>query len=406
MNHNVRTRRRGRNLCRARARRWAGALHRALIFCLALGALGATVSAQNGDASLKLSGSLLNETGYIGFRSDIPDGSTRDWYSQTSVTARLSQGGDKARYSAELWTCFDAATGGWDLSLDEAWGEWSPAAFWSLRLGRFPLRYGPCVAFNPANSLVAKSPFDSRANKVGLDGLALEMQPLLASKGGRDLPYSLLVDAALLLPSDIAGSSSVGSPFDIGESSAHGRITLYAPGSGVLGATEVGVSGDFRRLGGTGPGGKVPMAGGLWLSVDLAGFVIGAEGTLRSPGYRELSFPGASVSSETENGYGWALSVNRRMGDFFALVEASYANPGYGWQGFAQLSRNTDDNAASLSALVDFDTLAARIALDSAWNIGDFLVLHVKAAWNYRPEKWTPQLANECLAGLSLEYFF
>ena len=75
-------------------------------------------------------------------------------------------------------------------------------------------------------------------------------------------------------------------------------------------------------------------------------------------------------------------------------------------RGFAQLSRNVDDNAISLSTLVDFDTLAARIALDSAWNIGDFLVLHVKAAWNYRPEKWTVQLANEYLAGLSLEYFF
>ena len=140
------------------------------------------------------------------------------------------------------------------------------------------------------------------------------------------------MDAALLLPSDVAGSSATG-PFDVGESSAHGRITFYAPDSGVLGATEVGVSGDFRRLGGTAPEGKVLMAGGLWLSADLAGFVIGAEGTLRSPGYGELSLPGASVSSETENGYGWALSVNRRMGDFFALVEASYANPGYGWQG-------------------------------------------------------------------------
>jgi len=394
MKHNVRTRRIARTRCIA------------LFFCLVLGALGATVSAQNGDAPIKLSGSLLNETGYIGFRSNIPDGSTRDWYSQTQATARLSQGGDKVRFFAELWTRFDAATGGWDLSLDEAWGEWSPAAFASLRLGRFPLRYGPCVAFNPANSLVAKSPFDSRANKVGLDGLVLEIQPLLAAKDGQDLPYSLVVDAALLLPSDVASSSSVGNPFDIGESSAHGRITFYVPDSGVLGATEVGISGDFRRLGGAAPGGKVPMAGGLWLSADLAGFVIGAEGTLRSPGYDELSLPGASVSSETENGYGWALSVNRRMGDFFALVESSCAIPGYGWQGFAQLSRNVDDNAVSLSALVDFDTLAARIALDSAWNIGDCLVLHAKAAWNYRPEKWTPQLANEYLAGISLEYFF
>jgi len=399
MNHKFRTRRCARTLHRARTRRCA------LLFCLVLGALGATVSAQNGSASLKLSGSLLNETGYIGFRSEVPDGSTRDWYSQTQATARLSQSGDKARFFAELWTRFDAATGGWDLSLDEAWGEWSPVPFASLRLGRFPLRYGPCVAFNPANSLVAKSPFDSRANKVGLDGLALEMQPLLAAKGGQDLPYSLVVDAALILPAAAAGSS-VADFFDIGESSAHGRIIFYAPDSGVLGTTEVGISGDFRRLGKAAPGGKVPTAGGLWLSADLAGFVIGAEGTLRSPGYGELSLPGASVSSETENGYGWALSVNRRMGDFFALVEASYANPGYGWQGFAQLSRNVDDNAASLSALVDFDTLAARISLDSAWNIGDFLVLHAKAAWNCRPEKWTPQLANEYLAGISLEYFF
>lgn len=397
---------RGANERCAGIRRRARIRRRAFLLGLALGALGAAAWAQEDEASLKFSGSLLNETGYIGYREDIPDGSTWNWYSQTQVAARLSQGGDKARFSAALWTGFDAAAGAWDLSLDEAWGEWSPASFASLRLGRFPLRYGPCVAFNPANSLSAKSPFDSRADKVGFDGLTLEMQPLPASKGGRDLPYSLLVDAALLLPSEATGSSSGGGPFDVGESSAHGRITFYAPGSGAVGATEAGVSGDFRRLGGTAPGGKVPMAGGLWLSVDLAGFVIGAEGTLRSPGYGELSLPGASLSSETENGYGWAVGANRRMGDFFVLAEASYANPGYGWQGFAQLSRNADDGATSISALVDFDTLAARIALDSAWNVGDFLVLRAKAAWNYLPEKWTPQLAYEYLAGLSLEYFF
>ncbi len=376
----------------------------AILLCFALGALGPAASAQDG-AALKFSGSLLNETGSIGFRDGIPEGSARDWYSQTSLAARLSQRGDQTRFSAEVWTRFDAAAGSWDLSLDEAWGEWSPASFANLRLGRFPLQYGPCVAFNPANSLAAKNPFDSRANKVGVDGLALEMQPLLAAKGGGELPYSLVVNAALLLPSEAAGSAAAGA-FDIGESSVHGRITFYAPGSGLLGATEVGVSGDFRRLGGAAPGGKVPVAGGLWLSADLAGFVIGAEGTLRSPGYDELSLPGASVSFETGNGYGWAFSVNRRMGDFFALVEASCAGQGNGWRGFAQLSRNAGDNATSLMALIDFDTLAARIAFDSAFNIGDFLVLHAKAAWNCRPEKWTPQLAVEYLAGISLEYFF
>lgn len=376
-----------------------------LLFCLLLGALGAAASAQDGGASIRLSGSLLSEAGYIGFRNGIPDGSTRDWYSQASVTARLSQSGEKARFSAELWTRFDAAAGGWDFSLDEAWGEWSPASFASLRLGRFPLQYGPCVAFNPANSLAAKDPFDSRAGKVGLDGLALAMQPLRAAPGGREPPCSLVVNVALLLPSDAAGSAAEGL-FDIGETSAHGRITFYAPCSGILGATEVGVSGDFRRLGGAAPGGEIPMAGGLWLSAELAGFVIGAEGTLRSPGYAELSLPGAAASSETEIGYGWALSANRRMGDFIALAEASYAIHGNGWRGFAQLSRNAGDGSASLSALVDFDTLAARIAFGSSLNIGDFLVLRAKAAWNWRPEKWTPQLASGWLAGLSLEYFF
>jgi hypothetical protein len=376
------------------------------VLFVALCDLGAKVSAQENDAPLRFSGSVLNETGYMGFRQGIPDGSTRDWYSLTSATARLSQGGDKSRFFAEMWTRFDAATGDWDVSLDQIWGEWNPADYLGFRFGRFPLQFGPCIAFNPANSLILKSAFESRAGKTGYDGASLEFQPLLAAWGGRDLPWSLVLNAALLLPADVAGSSSIGDPFDIGESSAHGRMTFYAPGSGVLGATEIGISGDFRRLGGAAPGGGIPMAGGVWLSTDLAGFVIGAEGTLRSPGYDGVSIPGAAASAETEHGYGMAISLNRRMGDYLAILEAGFADPGNGWQGFAQLSRSFDDAAISLSALIDFDTLAAQTALSVAWNSGDFLVLRAKAAWNRSPEKWNPQLANVFLVGLSLEYFF
>lgn len=372
--------------------------------CLLVG-LGASATAQEEDSPLRISGSVKSEAGYIGLREELPDTAAIDWYSRSSAYASVSRRDETTRFLASLWARFDAANGEWQSSLDEAWGEWRPAPFLGLRLGRFPLQYGPCIAFNPANSLVDKEIFDDRAGKVGLDGLSVQLRPLEAVGGGSG-PLSLVLDAAFLLPGE--GSGSLGSPYDLEESSVHARISCYAPGAGILGPTEIGVSGDARRIGGLAPEGKLPMAAGAWLSAELGGFVLGAEGSLRSPGYGSLSKAGALAGPESgeEPEYGYALSLNRKLGDFFIVAEASYLSPEDERLGFARLSWAPEELELSLSALIDFESAAARTAFGAGWAASDFMELHADVAWNYRPDEWASELWADYAAGLSLECFF
>lgn len=306
----------------------------ALACLLTLAVFPGGLSAEESGSLLEVSGSILSETGCVGLVDSIPDGAARDWYSATSASARLSREAEQTRFFAALWTQYDGGEGNWELSLDEAWADWRPASFLALRLGRSRLQFGPCVAFNPANALVPKDGFDSRANKTGLDGFSLELQPLLLAERGRALPYSLTVNAAFVLPraagspAAAVSSSSGGAdaipakPFDLDESGAVGRASLILPGLGLIGLTELGVSGDFRRIGGAAPGGKIPVAGGAWLSTDVAGFVLGAEGTVRTPDFGTLSECGsvAPAVPADDNEYGYAFSLNRRKGDWFAVI--------------------------------------------------------------------------------------
>ncbi len=378
------------------------------LLCLAIAKLGVPPRAYCDEGSPTLSGSLRCASGYVSYRDGIPDTATRDWYGLSTASARLSQHGERTGFHTELWTQFDAATGSWAISLDEAWAELRPAPFLDLRLGRSPLLFGPCIAFSPANGFVARDSFDARAGKVGLDGVSMELRPL-AMGGEQDDLVSVLVNTAFILP---GGSTDSPAAYDIDESSAHARLTLYAPAIGIAGTTELGVSGDARRLGGTAPEGEIPVSAGAWLSADIAGFVLGAEGGIRSRSYEELSALGATAPPETTTGaegepqYRLALSLNRRLGDFFAIVETEYNHTGGFWRGFAQLSWATGDFNATAAGLMDFETCAARTALDFAWNASDFLVLRAIGGWNYHPAEWKTALPVDYSAGLAFECYY
>lgn len=375
------------------------------LLCLAFASLPAGQAMSEG---LELSGSISHEAGKLGLRDDIPDAAAADWYSLYSARARLKGGDETGRFSAAIGAGYDAVTSAWELSLNEAWAELSPASFASLRLGRFPLRYGPCLAFNPANSLVQRDCLDASSGERGLDGAALRFRPL-AGMGGKAPYLGLDIEAALFLPS---GDGSTSAILDLEESSAHARLSCYLPGAELGSPVELGLSGDARRIGlaafgGTASSTAVPMEAGAWLSADIAGFTLGAEACARSSGYRELSEPGATaqaVDGKTELGY--ALSLNRSLGDFLAIVEGSYESQGDEWQGFGRLSWAGEDLELSLAALVDFSAPAARTALELSWNAGDALVLRARGLWNYRPESWAPALAACYAARLSLECFF
>lgn len=372
---------------------------RAVLFFLA--ALGSPLLAAQ-ESDFDISGSIRNETGYIGLPAGLPAGAANDWFSTTSATLRLGRTNGPDRFYSQAWTGYDAAADNWEISLDEAWFELRRTDWLGLRMGRSRIQYGPCVAFNPANSLVAKDTFDDRAAKVGFDGAFVELRPSLPADGGRYDSWSLSINAAFLLPSSGtavakgAGAEASGTE----DSTAHGRITLYLPGKGILGPTELGVSGDFRRLGRLSPEGRIPAATGFWLSGDIAGLVIGAEGTVRTAGYDALSNGGGLAE------YGGAVSVNRKAGNFFALLEAQYESKSDRILGFARISRNVEDSDIAVSSLIDFASGAARSALEASWNASDFLVLGAEAVWNYRSGRWEGGLGADYAFGLNLECFF
>jgi len=381
---------------------------------------GTPTESGDSETALQVSGSFMNESGFIGLRSAIPDATAADWYSLSSASARLSLEDGAATFFAKLWGRFDAATGAWTLSLDEAWYEWravtsvtamtagtvTSAAIASsgtvpdakgiegleldLRLGRSLLAFGPCLAFGPANPYIAKDGFNPRSSQVGLDGLFLELVlPLWAS--GRDSFLSLNARAAFLLPStgflSTASLPMTAGPPDLGDSSAHGRLTLFSPGGGIFGPLEFGLVSDLHRVG-FAAGGSSNWDVGGWFGTELAGFVLGAEAAIRT-------------SSQ-----GYAFNLNRRMGDFFAIAEADYEETRAAWLGFGRVSWAAEENEISLSALFDFGTEALRATLAATQNLGDSFTLSASLGWNRFPEKWESPLPADWTTGLALECFF
>ena len=347
-----------------------------------------------------IAGSIRAEGGPIGLRDDIPDEAAADWFASFSAIARVSQTADAARFFTALWTCYDATTGEWEVSLDEAFAELTPAGHIAARIGRFGVRFGPCLAFNPANALAAKDPFDDRASKVGQDGASVTVYPLRFTGTGAETA-SIAITGAILLPGDAsvdARGESNASPLDLGKSTAHGEIILFLP---ALAQTEIGIAGNLRGLDGSGSGASGKADGtanasaiesardaSAWLSADLAGFVVGLEGTVRS------------------EEWGGAASVNRRMGDWLAVAEGSYMSGRDSFQGFLRLAWIGENAEVALSALGDLERETARTVIEATRNVTDFLVLEAKASWNYRPERWATGIPEEYAALVAVEYFY
>jgi hypothetical protein len=257
-----------------------------------------------------------------------------------------------------------------------------------MRLGRSLLSFGPCLAFAPANPYRPKDAFDPRASQLGLDGLFLRLVLPLVS-GGRASAPAVEIRTAFLLPSPgflpVVELPTAEWPPDLGDSSVHGRLGLFVPGDSPFGTIELGLSGDLHRV--AVEGGEEWDAG-VWFVSELAGFVLGAEGAIRS------------------SGYGYAFSLNRRLGDFFALAEAGHEDADGAWRIFGRLSWAREDYELSLSALVDSETLATRAALSAARNFGEAFELGATLGWNRLPENWVPALPADWTAGLTLECFF
>lgn len=348
-------------------------------------------------ASPALSGSTAVELGGLALRSDLPSELVSDWYCLNSATLRLALAEGDAKFFGELRGSHDARSGGFELELSEAWYEWrwrpclradeGAGPGLGFRAGRSPLAFGPCLAFGPANPYVAKDAFDARGADLGLDGLFLELLAPFGPASREALP-SLALRAAYLLPTPTLlsrlGATSPAAAPDLLDGKLHGSLLLFAPGRGAFGAWELGAAADLLELR---PGGiGADWSAGSWISTELGGFVLGAEGALRG------------------EDWGGALTANRRMGDYFALLEADYESAGAAWRLFARLTRAAEETELSLSVLADPVAWEARSALEASWSATDSLVFSARLGWNSAPAAWG--LAYEWLAGLALECFF
>lgn len=383
----------------------------AVILFLALAPLAAFA----GDGKVSFAGSIKNESGFLSFHEaapyTVPDAASSDWYSRTSARAAVSGESETTAFRAEAWSAFDHAGGTWSISLDEAWGEWKPHRSFSARLGRARLAFGPCLAFSPANSFTTKDVFDDRANKAGLDGITAKFIPL-AAFGLYDSPVAISVDASLFLPSGPLAAMPT-APADLDESNAFARLALYLPGAGILGPTEIGLCGDARRIGvGNGSSessteGLRPCAAGAWLSMDVAGFVVGAEGAVRTPEYDSSAATNTTVSAGTDDVEAeCAFGVNRKIGDLFCVVEADYSTVKSEWTAFARIAWTGDDLDLSFSAMTDASTGSTRAGFEADYTASDSLVIGFAGTGNYLPEKWDYFLHVGLTAGASLEFFF
>lgn len=362
--------------------------------CLAIGA--SFLALPRAAAQAEWSGSFGARTGAVFQREGIPDAAMQDWLSRLAGTVRLRGGEGSGRFACEAWGSLDPSTGTWSLSLDEAWGQWSPLGWMSFRLGRSRLSFGPCLAFSPANSFQDRDPFDARSGKTGLDGLQSEFRPLEAFLA--DPPLGLSLQADFVLPPASAAAPASALP-DLEESSGRTRLVLLFPECGILAQTELGLSGDLRDLGRE----ERPWAAGGWLSADLGGFVLGAEGSLRSGGYAEGLSPG-----EGEEEIEAAFGASRKLGDFYLAAEGRWSSADDGWQGFFRAAFSRGDLSLSGTILADFEAQAARSALEISWNASDALVMGACLAWNYRPEAWDDPvpLAAVGSASVSAEWYY
>jgi hypothetical protein len=366
-------------------------------FIAAFAALAFT--AAGAAAQTEWSGSCTARSGLLFPREGISDEAMQDWYNRIAGTVRLRGGQGTGRFSCEAWGQLDPALGTWTTSLDEAWGQWSPLGWMSFRLGRSRLSFGSCLAYSPANSFQSRDPFDLRASKIGLDGLQTEFRPLEAI--WPNIPLGFSVQADLVLPPQSKPNPAL-LPLalpDLEETSGRARLVLVIPEFWVLAQTELGFSGELHDLGLK----DRRWASGCWLSADIAGCVLAAEGGLRSAGYEEKLAPtGGKKEIET------AFGLSRKFGDLFCIAEGRWYSVTEAWQCFGKLAYAHEDFAASCSILADFKAEAARTGFDLSWNASDELVVAASLVWNHKPENWKEPgpLAADASLSLSAEWYF
>ena len=265
------------------------------------------LSAPTGLAALSAEGSLLIQTGPAVLRPDLSPGSVPDWTAQLLASTRITGSGPAAELAIEGLFAHDAVAGAGALFLEEAWAAWKPVDGFAVRLGRQRVGFGCGFAWSVVDDLDPQPmPFEPHNPRVGLDAIRISMDlspvgaPLQASvegfapRGAGAAPFLVVQGASPSLPSGILGAGP--SLPGLGDCGAAAQVSAF------LGGIEVGAAGSLRELASSDP----PFSVGGWATVDIGGFVFGAEGAWR------------------QDGAEWLANCSRRMGDFAAMAEARW----------------------------------------------------------------------------------
>ena len=341
--------------------------------------------------ALSAEGSLFVQAGPALSPEGLPGGAVPSWSGQAMLSARLSGSAPASGLAIEGLYAHDVAAGLSVLYLEEAWLAWQPFDGLSLRLGRQRLGFGCGFAWSVVDDLDPQPmPFDTHAPRVGLDAARLSVD---LSPAGAPVQASVeafaprAMTAGPLLVVHDSGSRSVPAASvtgavlpEIEDCGAAVQLSAF------LGGIEMGAAGSITQYR---PGAPVSLGG--WATVDLAGFVFGAEGAWRDE--PELLF-----------------NCNKKLGDFAAIAEARWV-PEYQrvWL-FGQVSWNASEPGlgAALSALFSLRESSGLVDLALSCNASDALVLSVDAAVYQKPLE-LPEIGPvpwQCSFTLGAEYFF
>ncbi len=347
--------------------------HRAARILIAImGLCGGTLQA------LDVEGSLFTRAGPGFPPAGVPAETVPGWAGEMQASARVT--GEAGPGSLALQGRFlrDFASGGDDLLVEEAWAAWKPLPVLAVKLGRQRIGHGCGIAWSVVDDLDPKPmPFDTHTPREGLDAIRF-------SADFSPVSIPVQVSAETYVPAGLPGAVAEDIRAAQGAPQLH-DLGAAAQVSAFLGGVEVGAAGSTQGL-----ERSPPVTLGGWATVDLAGFVLGAEGAWRD---RRAQF---------------LANCNRRMGDFAAIAEARWIPVDSQVWLFGQLSWSREDLGASVAGLASLEERSGLVDFSVSYNATESLMITTGATAYERPDL-IPEIGPlpwRVALTLSAEYFF
>lgn len=353
-----------------------------------LAALGFFIVPLTGAAALAAEGSLVIQGGPAVSPDGVPDGSVPEWSAQAQLSTRLTGAAPSAAFAFEGCFIHDVVARLDALYLEEAWAAWLPFDGLALRLGRQRLGFGCGFAWSVVDNLDPQPmPFDTHVPRVGLDAVRLsaDLSPLGAPVQASVETFAPRAQGAgslFVVHGSGDGSNPVlagaGVSQDLQDCGAAAQVSAF------LGGIEMGAAGSIKEY-----RANAPFSFGGWATVDIAGFVFGAEGAWRE----ELEL---------------LMNCNKKVGDFVAVAEARWVAEYQRMWLFGQLSWNDPRFGVALSALFTLKEASGLVDLGLSYAASDALVLSLDATLYEKPAE-LPEIGPvpwRYSLTLGAEYFF